>query len=170
MGMEGHGPGQGTPIRTEVLLGSSNPLALDIIASTIAGYNPKEIPTNRIALARSIWLKSADELIYDGPALNSLIRKDFKRITVTPNANVSLKFLKDRIRFLRKFERRPVFIHSNCTGCDECIKICPQNAIAMSKDIKNYIVLTDRKCIRCFCCSEVCKSNAVQIIIKIFGV
>jgi uncharacterized protein (DUF362 family)/Pyruvate/2-oxoacid:ferredoxin oxidoreductase delta subunit len=170
IGMEGHGPGQGTPIRTGVLLGSSNPLALDIIASTIAGYNPKELPTNRIALARSIWLKSADEISYDGPALNSLIRKDFKRIPVTPNANVSLKFLKDRIRFLRKFERRPAFIHSNCTGCGECIKICPQNAIVMDKDIKNYVVLTDRKCIRCFCCSEVCKSSAVQIRIKLFGV
>jgi uncharacterized protein (DUF362 family)/Pyruvate/2-oxoacid:ferredoxin oxidoreductase delta subunit len=170
IGMEGHGPGQGIPFRTGVLLGSSNPLALDIIASAIAGYNPKDIPTSRIALARGIWLKSADEINYNGPVLNSLIRKDFKRISVTPNMNVSLKFLKDRMRFLRKFERRPVFIHNNCTGCNECIKICPQNAIAMDRDIKNFIVLNDRKCIRCFCCSEVCQSNAVQIRIKLFGV
>jgi uncharacterized protein (DUF362 family)/Pyruvate/2-oxoacid:ferredoxin oxidoreductase delta subunit len=169
IGMEGHGPAQGTPFKTGILLGSSNPLALDITASTIAGYNPKDIPTSRIALARGLWLKSADEINYNGPVLNSLIRKDFKRIPVTPNTNVSLKFIKDRIQFLRKFERRPVFIHNNCTGCNECIMICPKNAITMDRDIKNYVVLSDRKCIRCFCCSEVCKFHAVKIRVKIFG-
>jgi ferredoxin len=169
LGMEGHGPGQGTPFRTGVLVGSSNPLALDIIASTIAGYHPKDIPTSRIALARGIWLKSADEINCNGPVMSLLIRKDFKRIPVTPDNNVSFKFIKDRIRFLRKFERRPVFIHNNCTGCNECIKICPKNAIKMDRDIKNYVVLTDKKCIRCFCCSEVCKFKAVKIRVKIFG-
>jgi len=169
IGMEGHGPGQGTPFRTGVLLGSVNPLALDIIASTIAGYNPNDIPTNRTGLERGIWLKSADEINYNGPVLNSLIRKDFKRIHVTGDTNISLKFLKDRIRFLRKFERRPVFIHGNCAGCKKCIKICPRNAITMDRDIKNYVVLTDRKCIRCFCCSEVCKFDAVKIKVKVFG-
>jgi len=33
----------------------------------------------------------------------------------------------------------------------------------------NYIVLTDSKCIRCFCCSEVCQSKAVEIRRKFFG-
>lgn len=169
IGMEGHGPAQGTPFRTEVLLGSVNPLALDIIASTIAGYDPKDIPISRIALARGIWLKSADEISYNGPALNSLIRKDFNRIPVIGNTNVSLKFLKDKIRFLRKFDRRPVFIHENCTGCRECIKICPRNALTMDNVIKNYVVLTDSKCIRCFCCSEVCKFSAVKIKVRVFG-
>jgi uncharacterized protein (DUF362 family) len=41
-GMEGPGPGQGFPVKTEVLLGSANPVALDIIASTIAGYDPMD--------------------------------------------------------------------------------------------------------------------------------
>ncbi len=74
---------RGLPSGPKFYLVQSNPLALDIIASTIAGYNPKDIPTSRIALARGIWLKSADEISYNGPALNSLIRKDFKRIPVT---------------------------------------------------------------------------------------
>lgn len=170
MGMEGHGPGQGTPFRTEVLIGSTNPLALDLQASTIAGYDPKDIPTNRIALARGIWLHSPGEIIYDGPALNTLIKKDFKRIPITLDSNISLKFLKNRLQFLRKLDRRPVFIHHKCTGCRECIKICPQNAIEMHPEKKNYVVLTDRKCIRCYCCSEVCKYSAIRIMVKPFGV
>lgn len=169
-GMEGHGPAQGNPYRTEVLIGSSNPLALDLTASRIAGYNPLDIPTNRISLARSLWLKSKDEIIIDGPAPQNIIRKDFKRIRITSNTNISLRFVTNRVRFLRKLERRPVFIHEKCTGCSECIKICPENAIVMDKVLKNHVLLNDPKCIRCFCCSEVCRFNAVKVRVKLFGV
>jgi ferredoxin len=145
-------------------------LALDIIASTIAGYNPREMPANRIALARGKWLKSESEINYDGPEIKSVIKKDFKRIPITYVNNISIKFLKNRIRFLRKLDKRPVFNHNNCTGCGECIRICPHNAIIMHAVIENYVVLTDNKCIRCYCCSEVCKYNAVLIRRKVFGV
>jgi len=169
-GMEGRGPGQGTPVQTEVLIGSTNPVALDIIASTIAGYNPMDIPTTSIAVKRGLWLRSENDLAYDGPDLNSIILKRFRRIPITLNTNIALKFLKNRIKFLRKIERRPLFIHDNCTGCLECIKICPENAIEMDLQKKNYVILTDSKCIRCFCCSEVCQSDAVEIRRKLFGV
>lgn len=169
-GMEGRGPGQGTPVSTGVLIGSTNPLALDIIASAIAGYNPQDIPTNHIALSRGKWLLSAEEIDYNGPVLETIIKKDFKRITITPNTNVAIKFLKNRVNFFRKLEKRPVFIHNNCTGCKECIKICPHDAISMHPDKKNYVVLTDRNCIRCYCCSEVCRYQAVIIRRKPFGI
>ncbi|MGB8490126.1 MAG: DUF362 domain-containing protein [Bacteroidales bacterium] len=170
VGMEGAGPGQGTPFRTEVLIGSSNPVALDIIASTIAGYNPLDIPTNRVALSRELWLKSPDEIQYNGPELKSLIRMDFRRIPIASDSNISFRFLKSRLHFLKKLERRPVFIRSNCTDCRECVKICPVNAITPDAAVRNHIILNDRKCIRCFCCSEVCRSNAVVIKRKLFGV
>lgn len=169
VGMEGPGPGQGTPVKIGLLLGSSNPLALDIIASRIAGYNSNDIPTNAVALSRGLWMKKADEIILDGPALESLIRNDFKKISFSSVENILVRFLKGRIHLLRKLDRRPVFIHENCIGCMDCIKICPANAIAMHPDKKNYVVLTDSKCIRCFCCSEVCQSNAIEIRRKFFG-
>ena len=51
MGMEGPGPGpKGFPIAIGLLLGSTNPLALDMIASRIAGYDPLAIPTSKTAL------------------------------------------------------------------------------------------------------------------------
>jgi uncharacterized protein (DUF362 family)/NAD-dependent dihydropyrimidine dehydrogenase PreA subunit len=169
-GMEGPGPGQGIPVNTEVIIGSSNPLALDIIASTIAGYNPQLVPTNRIALARRKWLTASEDITYDGPELEGLIRHDFKRIPYSGRNNISLKFITNRIKPLRKFERRPVFNHRNCTGCLKCIRICPVQAIEMHKQVRNHVVLTDSKCIRCFCCSEVCPEKAVDVRRKIFGV
>ncbi|OFY62702.1 MAG: hypothetical protein A2V64_06560 [Bacteroidetes bacterium RBG_13_43_22] len=169
MGMEGQGPGQGTPVNTEVLIGSTNPVALDIIATTIAGYDPMDIPTTSTAILRGIWLKDKGDIIYDGPDLKSVIKEDFKRIPLTKDRNVSFKFISNRLKFLRKIERRPVFIHSDCTGCRECIKICPVNAISMHPEKENHVVLTDSKCIRCFCCSEVCQYKAVTIRRKFFG-
>jgi uncharacterized protein (DUF362 family)/Pyruvate/2-oxoacid:ferredoxin oxidoreductase delta subunit len=169
-GMEGPGPGQGTPRKMDLLVGSTNPVALDIIASGVAGYDPADIPTNALALEEGLWIKDKNDIIYDGPDLETITKKDFKRIPITRNENISLKFLRKRIRFLRKIERRPVFIHANCTACLECIKICPENAIKMHPVRHNHVVLTDSKCIRCFCCSEVCQSNAVEIRRKFFGV
>jgi len=170
MGMEGPGPGQGTPVKIGALIGSSNPLALDIIATSIADYNPLIIPTNRVALNRGKWLRELNEIIYDGPELSSFIKKIFKKIPDTGSKNTIYKFVYNRLKRIRRLQRRPVFIHRNCTGCRECIKICPQNAIKMHREKKNHIVLTDSKCIRCFCCSEVCQSNAVEIKRRLFGV
>jgi uncharacterized protein (DUF362 family)/NAD-dependent dihydropyrimidine dehydrogenase PreA subunit len=169
MGMEGQGPGQGTPVLTEVLIGSSNPAAMDIIAATIAGYDPMDIPTNAIAIARRHWLSDPDEIVYDGPELSSIIKKDFKRVPVTRNENIAFKFIKNRLYFLKKLERRPVFIHNNCTACLKCIKICPVNAITMHPERQKWVILDDKKCIRCFCCSEVCQDKAVDVRRKFFG-
>jgi uncharacterized protein (DUF362 family)/Pyruvate/2-oxoacid:ferredoxin oxidoreductase delta subunit len=169
MGMEGPGPARGIPTEVGILAGSTNPLALDIIASTIAGYDPKDIPTSRIALLRGKWLSSPEDIIYDGPELTSLVKESFRRIPLSRISNISMKFILNRITFLRRFERRPAFIHQNCTGCQKCVKICPVSAIKPLPSKKEHIVLTDRLCIRCFCCSEVCNDNAVEVRVKVFG-
>lgn len=170
MGMEGPGPGRGIPVEIGILIGSSNPLILDIIASKIAGYEPLVVPTTKSAFFRKKWLQNMEDIIYDGPEISTLIKKDFRKVPISGNRNIALQFVIKRIKPLRKLERRPVFIHENCTGCLKCVKICPVNAIEMHKEKKNHIVLNDSRCIRCFCCSEVCMDNAVEIKRKVFGV
>jgi uncharacterized protein (DUF362 family)/Pyruvate/2-oxoacid:ferredoxin oxidoreductase delta subunit len=169
MGMEGPGPGRGFPIEIGLLLGSTNPLALDIIASRIAGYQPMVVPTTKTALFRKNWLQSEEDIDYDGPEFSSIIKEGFKKVPVSSSNNIALKFIMRRIKFLKKIERRPVFIHKNCTGCKKCVNICPVQAILPLPARKTHIVLTDSKCIRCFCCSEVCMDDAVEIRRKIFG-
>jgi uncharacterized protein (DUF362 family)/Pyruvate/2-oxoacid:ferredoxin oxidoreductase delta subunit len=170
MGMEGPGPGRGLPVEIGLLLGSTNPLVLDMIASRIAGYEPLIIPTSRTAFFRKNWLHSEDEIIYDGPEISSIIKVGFTKIPISTSNNIALQFIMRRTKFLKKFERRPVFIHENCTGCQKCVNICPVQAILPLSSKKTHIVLTDNKCIRCFCCSEVCADNAVEIRRKVFGV
>jgi uncharacterized protein (DUF362 family)/Pyruvate/2-oxoacid:ferredoxin oxidoreductase delta subunit len=170
MGMEGPGPAMGFPKKIGVLIGSTNPLLVDIIAASIAGYEPMALPTTKIAFFRKKWLSSMEDIAYDGPGPEHLKISDFVKIPVTGDSNISLAFIRKRIKFLRKFDKRPVFIHENCTGCLNCIKICPVNAISAHPVKDNYIVLNDKKCIRCFCCSEVCLDDGVRIKRKVFGV
>jgi len=170
MGMEGPGPGRGLPVEIGLLLGSTNPLIMDLMASRIAGYEPMLIPTSRTAFFRKTWLMSEDDIIYNGPELSTIIKSGFKKIPVSTTNNIALKFVMKRVKFLKKLERRPVFIHENCTGCQKCVNICPVQAILPLPSKKTHIVLSDNKCIRCFCCSEVCMDNAVVIRRKVFGV
>lgn len=170
IGMEGPGPGtKGIPVEVGVLLGSTNPLIMDLVASKIAGYSPMAIPTTRSAFFRRKWLISEEDIVYDGPELNSLIMTGFRRIPVSGNTNSGLRFVLGRTSIARRLERRPVFQRDQCTGCQKCVDICPSDAIQPSSS-DNNIVLTDKKCIRCFCCAEVCTENAVDIRVKMFGV
>ncbi|TAL79184.1 MAG: DUF362 domain-containing protein [Bacteroidetes bacterium] len=169
MGMEGPGPGSGFPVETSLLFGSTNPLILDMIACQIAGYDPMIIPTNRTAFFRKNWLQTEEDIIYDGPEISTIIKEGFIKIPVSDTNNIALQFVMKRIKFLKKFERRPVFLHGKCTGCQKCVDICPVEAIHPLLSKKTHILLTDSKCIRCFCCSEVCNDNAVEIRRKVFG-
>ncbi len=153
-----------------MLLGSTNPVALDIIASRVAGYEHLIVPTTRTALSRKKWISSENEIEYDGPELKSIVKAGFTKIPVSTNNNIAIQFVMRRIKFLRKTERRPVFNHASCTGCQKCVNICPVKAIAPEPGNKRIIVLTDSKCIRCFCCSEVCSDNAIEVRRKFFGV
>jgi uncharacterized protein (DUF362 family)/Pyruvate/2-oxoacid:ferredoxin oxidoreductase delta subunit len=171
MGMEGPGPGsKGIPVSTGVLLGSTNPLALDITASRIAGYNPMVIPTTKTAYFRKKWLGSESEIIYDGPDPESLIKVNFRKIPVSGNSTSGLRFIVGRTQIFRKLERRPVFLHDLCTGCKKCVDICPADAIHPLASDKKHIVLTDSRCIRCFCCAEACTDSAIDVRVKMFGV
>jgi uncharacterized protein (DUF362 family)/Pyruvate/2-oxoacid:ferredoxin oxidoreductase delta subunit len=170
MGMEGPGPGpKGLPVFIGLLFGSTNPLVLDITASRIAEYDPLVIPTTKTALRRKKWLQSIEDIDYDGPEIGTIIKRGFKKIPITDNSTSGIHFVMKRVKILRKLERRPVFLHEKCTGCRKCVNICPMKAIQPLPADKKHIVLTDSKCIRCFCCAEACTDDAIDVRVKIFG-
>jgi uncharacterized protein (DUF362 family)/NAD-dependent dihydropyrimidine dehydrogenase PreA subunit len=166
--MEGPGPGNGYPKKVNVLLSSVNPLALDIIASRILGYDPLDIPTNRIALERGILLKNIDDIIIKGTDPETIVVRDFKRIDKGGEVGILYKFFKKKIPFVRRLNKRPVFDSKLCIGCSKCIDICPVKVLHYDNNKKNRIIVEEAKCIYCYCCHEVCREGAIEIKRKVF--
>ena len=161
--MEGPGPGNGHPFPLQLLLGSTNPLALDIIASKIIGYNPLTIETNTEALKRKKWLATPEDITVQGIDIEQIIRSDFKLIRKVSMWRMSVGIILRRIPLLRRLERRPVFFKSRCTGCKACVNICSVQAIHINPDNPKKVILSNKKCIHCFCCHEICPNNAIEI-------
>jgi len=166
--MEGPGPGNGYPKKVNVLLASVNPLALDIIASRILGYNHLDIPTNKIALKRGILLKNIDDIIIKGTDPETIVVRDFKRIDKGGEAGIIFKYFKKKIPFIRRLNKRPVFDSKLCIGCSKCIDICPVKILRFDNKKKNKVLVNDARCIHCYCCHEVCRERAIEIRRKVF--
>ena len=162
--MEGPGPGNGHPFPLHLLLGSTNPLALDVIATKIIGYNPLHIDTNIEGLKRRKWLTAMEEIIVQGcKPVDEYVRNDFKIIQKVSPLKMSFNMVLRRIPFLRSTERRPVFIKKRCAGCKDCVNICPVEALKINPDNPRKVIFANNICIHCFCCSEVCPHNAIEI-------
>jgi len=161
--MEGPGPGNGHPFPLHLILGSTNLLALDIIATKIIGYNPLDIETNTEGLKRKKWLQSIEEIVVKGDDIGQLVRNDFKLIRKVSLWKMSSGIVLRRIPFLRNLERRPVFFKKRCIGCKACVNICSVCALQVSPKNPKKIIINNKKCIHCFCCHEVCRYNAIEI-------
>lgn len=151
LAMEGQGPGRGgLPKQVGVLMGSDDAVALDNVVCTMLGIDPEALLTNRVARG----LGCPDGYIHlDGklPRVGG-----FKFPEITP-----LVFGPSSIHgFLRKYlVQRPVVESSLCKLCGECWSYCPAQAI--SHDHRSVIFNYD-KCIRCYCCLEVCPHGVLR--------
>ena len=166
--MQGPGPVSGYPKRVNLLLASVNPLALDIVASSVIGYDPVKIPINKIALERGALLSDIEDIQIKGPDIKDIFVSDFKRIKTGSATGIVLKHLKDKLPLLKKLDKKPVFDKNHCIGCKNCINICPSQALSRDIISATKIILKDELCIRSFCCHEVCTERAITVRRKIF--
>jgi uncharacterized protein (DUF362 family)/ferredoxin-like protein FixX len=163
MAMEGNGPRNGKPRKLNVLLFSTDPVALDATACRIIDLNPEYVPTARAG--EKAWLGSyhSENIELAGEELESFITRDFKvvRRPVTTFSSGRIRtFIKNQLT------PRPVVDKSKCNACGTCIKMCPVGSEALrwkeeggrKSPRHNY-----SKCIRCYCCQEICPEGAISI-------
>ena len=161
--MEGNGPTQGTPKHVGCLMASKNPHHLDVLAATLIGLEPKDVPTIAAAIRRNLAPDSVDKIEIAGD-WKRFLQGDFD---VIRNRN-SILFVGGDNVFGKAVQgvmnaclaSKPKVKTRACIGCGKCRDICPAHTIA----IKNKKAVIDRKhCIKCFCCQEFCPVGAMRV-------
>ncbi len=151
IGMEGDGPSGGTPKKAGVLLMSENPFNLDLVSTKIMGLTGK-VRLLELAAKRGLCPEKYDAVQCVGCSPDEVKCGDF----IPPDTAKGKKF--DLIPpFLQP---RPIIDKKICRGCGMCVESCPEQTIVM-KNGKAFI--KHEKCIRCYCCQELCTFKAVKI-------
>ena len=156
--MQGEGPASGSLIRLGVILISQDAVALDAVATKIIGLDPLDIYTTRYCDERGLGSGNLQNIEVVGERMEDVTVLDFR-----PPASATNLFLRRLPGFLSRFlvgqlSVQPQLIEHQCTGCFECEKTCPTAAISISGEM---VKINRNICIRCMCCHEVCRFNAI---------
>jgi uncharacterized protein (DUF362 family)/NAD-dependent dihydropyrimidine dehydrogenase PreA subunit len=156
VGMEGIGPNHGKPKKSNVLLAGCGALELDAVSSTIMGFEPKDIPTLRIAQERELGTIDLNKISILGENLEN-VKIDFKR---PQRIYKGLMFLPSFVRNLfLETPKLPFPNKAGCNQCKECEENCPVDAIKVTDAPK----FDHNKCIRCYCCHELCPEDGIKL-------
>lgn len=164
LAMEGDGPGAGDPRPVGLLLGSENPLALDVVASEIMNLDRTKNPIIVEAQRRALKPNRLEDIEIIGADLDDVKVPDFKQ----PQTSAGRFGLDPAPWYQRMIEPmyknaftvRPKVIWHRCIACGTCIEGCPVAAISF---VKERAFIDDQKCIRCYCCHEVCPEEAIGL-------
>jgi len=162
MAMEGNGPGSGSPRKMKVLLLSSDPAALDAVFCKLIRLPAPFVPTMKAASESGLGTWADEEIEICGAELSHLVAADFKvvRQSAAPFDRAFPYYLKKWIT------PRPFINNSHCDDCGVCIEVCPLEPKAVSSHAggRTHLPTFDyKRCIRCYCCQEMCPSAAIAI-------
>ncbi|MCE5280816.1 MAG: DUF362 domain-containing protein [Deltaproteobacteria bacterium] len=151
MALEGQGPGRGgSPKRLGVLLAGNDPFAVDWTVCRMIGLDADQLPILKAAREME-GLSPHPEIDGPLPEVRGLRLPRMTSLVYGP------KFLQGLIR--RQLLQRPLCDEQLCQMCGECWTICPAKAIAPGEKPLHFDY--DR-CIRCYCCLEVCPLGAIR--------
>lgn len=164
IGMEGNGPTSGTPRKIGCVIASPSAHCLDLLCAHLIGLKPGDIPTLQAAFLRGLVPASVEQLQVCGD-YTRFVMPDFETVAVPSSLLFRNTFDGGMGRLFGNFVAacmcaRPALKGKGCTGCGQCMRICPAKAIHMEN---NKPVIDRKTCIRCFCCQEFCPQGALQV-------
>ena len=169
LAMEGNGPGSGDPVPMNVLLMSTDPVALDSVFSRLVYLKPEMVPTNyhgeKMGLGtwkeEEIALLTPDGKISMAEAVKKYGNPDFHVDRTEVRKNIWTRMA----GALKVFQKKPYIDADKCVRCGICVQSCPVpgKAVDSRKGKGKLPVYDSRKCIRCFCCQEMCPKKAIKV-------
>lgn len=166
VGMEGNGPAAGNPKNVGLLLGSTHPLALDVVASEIMGLPCHENPILIEAAKRRLTPACIDDVDLIGITKKELRQIDFKLPDTLVHGSGFERLPSWLLGPVESLFRRgsalePRVYQNRCTACGVCRDGCPVRAIDIMDSA--YATISYKKCIRCYCCHELCPESAIGL-------
>ena len=155
VGMEGNGPGSGDPIQLGLVLASKDPLSLDQIVCDLLRIPRKSLMTNQVAFEEGLG-KDGIEVV--GERLEGIRMPRFKLPAPSQPDWDLPRFLQKALK--NALTSKPVVEEEVCNACNRCVEICPPKALDRKE---RGLVFDYGRCIRCFCCQEVCPEGAISI-------
>ncbi len=169
LAMQGNGPRSGSPFPMQVLLFSTDPVALDATVCRMINLDLELVEP--ILQGEALGLGSAQAITYVGDPLEGFFRPDFEANRSPLPTTTDTSFL--ATAFMRRFTSpRPVIDPALCTRCGTCVNICPVHpkALAWRSNERIDTPFYDyARCIRCYCCQETCPSEAISVSIPWLG-
>ena len=154
IGMHGDGPTSGDPYSFGLIGGCVDALTRDLWLCRMLGAELEDYPLFLAAKRKGLPQCSMNPSDVEG---------DFPPEHVFPNVNLpktrSMRLL-PRLPFLeRLMTSRPVHIPELCIGCGRCAAVCAAHAL---RHENKHLYFDYSKCIRCYCCHEMCPVKAIE--------
>ena len=155
VGMEGNGPGNGDPVQIGALLASPHTLALDTIATTMVNLPGERVWTQKVARETGRRGASLEEIGLLGTPLAELQTDRFRP---AKSCDVNFGLPTPLKNLLKNAITAQPEIGRNCLRCGHCVTHCPPLAMSM---VNSGVRIDYGRCIRCFCCQELCPHAAI---------
>jgi len=156
--IDGDGSRKGTLRKMGVLAAGENAFALESLILGVAGLEPTDSKPLHAAIRRGICPPGSGWYEVLGDGVESSCGGDFELPSENLFSERALALLSGRLS--RLITATPHPLPGVCTCCGKCAEVCPRGAISMGR---KAAVVDLRKCIRCFCCDELCEFKAIGI-------
>ena len=171
IGIEGNGPSAGDPRRLGVVAASNDYTAMDRVLAEVLGYGPDSLPMLKLRQADGNPSAVLHNIRVAGDPVDRHRVHDWKPARpLVAEAIFIPSLLAQPLR--HQLTTRPAFDDRLCNRCALCTRHCAAEAMTLGPRGRRHggpdaaataIHVDLDKCIRCYCCQEVCPEGALSV-------